>query len=55
MFIATLIPFLAAAALASPVANVKRNNGGAAQCRTYYADITASAMNLDLNAVLGGA
>lgn len=54
MFFLTAIPLLAAtASLASPVE--VRNNGGSAQCRNFYADITASASNIDLKSVIGGA
>lgn len=56
MFVSALLPLIAATAVvASPVTEVKRNNGGAAVCRSFYADITASAMNYDYNAVTGGA
>lgn len=56
MFVSALLPLIAATAVvASPVTEVKRNNGGAAVCKSFYADITASAMNYDYNAVTGGA
>lgn len=54
MFISAIIPLLAAtAAIASPVEQ-KRNGGGKAVCRNFYADITASAQNLDFKSVMGG-
>jgi len=48
---------LASVALASPIANqaqTKRWTQSSANCRSFYANISATAKNLDLGSVIGG-
>jgi hypothetical protein len=54
MFFSAIASLIAATAVAASPVEVKRNNGGPAVCRSFYADITASARNYLYKPIIGG-